>query len=267
MRSLLLCCMRKFFCFLFLFICSLIQAQEKPILISGQILVEDAPLSDVHIINKTSELGTITNDNGFFEIPAKKGDVFIISHINLEIQQYEVTQKNITDKKVVIALENKTYLLNEIVIGNTKGIFHVDKDIMPHNLPIVNAKTLKLPYAESEEVKKEKLLKIASGLAIGLGGVLNALNGNNKREKQLEELKLEDHNLSTIRKHFTDGFFVHQLNIKKEHINLFLNKNITSGIVQLYRKNKFLELTTVLLENSKTFPQKNTTQKTNVSLK
>lgn len=263
----------KNICFYLLFFTIyLINAQENPIVIMGEILVNEKPLNDVHIINKTLELGTITNDDGYFEILANKGDVLIISHINLEIKEYTITNNDIQTGNITISLNNKTYVLNEIVIGNTKGIFHVDKDIMPHNLPIVNAKTLNLPYAESTEVKKEKLLKTGYGkslkpkISFNLDGILNTLSGNNKSIKEFRYIQLEDHNLTEIREKFTDGFFINQLNIKKEHINLFLNYNISSGIIQLFKKHKNLELTSVLLENSKTFSQKTQTSNSVISL-
>ncbi len=235
-------------------------SQEKPIIISGQVFVDSIPLNDVHIINKALEVGTITDDNGFFEIPVKKGDILIISHVSLNVKEHTITKENITTKKLKFSLDNKSYMLSEVVIGKTKGIFHIDKDIMPHNAPIVNAKTLNLPYANSKLPKKENLVSLKSGAAVNLNGLINALNGTTKREKKLKKLKLEDQNLLGIRTHFTDGFFTRQLKIKEGCINQFLNYSVASGIIQLYKKEKHLELTTVLLETSKTFTQKQNKQ-------
>lgn len=231
-------------------------SQEKPIIISGQVFVDSIPLNDVHIINKALEVGTITEDNGFFEILVKKGDALIISHISLNVKEHIITEENITSKKLRFSLDNKSYMLNEVVIGKTKGIFHVDKDIMTHNASVVNAKILNLPYANSKRPKKENLVSLKSGAAVNLAGLVNALNGNTKREKKLKKLKFEDQNLLGIREHFTDGFFTRQLKIKEGYINQFLNYSISSGIIQLYKKEKHLELTTVLLETSKTFSNK-----------
>lgn len=241
-----------FFIFISLTICS----QEKPIIISGQVFVDSIALSDVHIINKALEIGTITGDHGKFEILAKKGDVLIISHINLTIREHVVTSENITGKIINLSLSNKSYMLTEVVLGKTKGIFDVDKDIEQYKGPIVNAETLKLPYANSKRPKKENLVSFKSGAKVNLNGLINALNGNTKRKKQFKKLQLEDQNLVGIREHYTDGFFISQLKIEQDYINQFLNYSISSGIIQLYKKEKHLELTTVLLETSKTFTQK-----------
>ena len=45
-----------------------------------------------------------------------------------------------------------------------------------------------------------------------------------------------------------------QLNIKKESINLFIESCISNGVISLYRKDKFLELTSILIDNSKNSP-------------
>ncbi|WNW02539.1 hypothetical protein RRF68_03680 [Tenacibaculum sp. HL-MS23] len=91
-------------------------------------------------------------------------------------------------------------------------------------------------------------------MSVNLGGLVNALNGNTKQKKVFKKLKIEDENIIKIRKHFTDSFFIYQLKITKENINPFLEFCISKGIINLYRKDKFLELTTVLLDNSKNSP-------------
>lgn len=246
--------MKKIAFFLFILITSTIIAQNSPKIISGHIFIDSLPIQDVHLINKKLNLGTISDEQGRFEILANKGDVIIASHLNFEYKEYTITNDDIKSKKINIYLNSKTYLLDEVVLKKKKGIFDIDKDILINNAPIVNAKTLKLPYANSKKPKEDKTLKIESGLSIGIEGLVNALNGKNKQKKLLKKLKFEDKNLLRIRKHFTDGFFVQQLKIKKENINLFLENCISGGIINLYNKDKLLELTSVLIDNSKNSP-------------
>mgnify|MGYP007046324803 CR=1 FL=1 len=40
-------------------------------------MFEDKPIADVHIINKNTNIGTITNHNGVFEIPLKINEIDI----------------------------------------------------------------------------------------------------------------------------------------------------------------------------------------------
>lgn len=246
--------MKKIAFFLFLIITNTIVAQNTQKIISGRIYLDSIPVQDVHIINKKLEIGTVSNTNGKFEILASKNDILIISHLNIEFKEHTITHENIKTKKIKIFLDSKNYLLDEVVLEKKKGIFDVDKDILQHNAPIVNAKTLKLPYANSKKPDKDKTVEIESGLSVSVIGLINTLNGNIKRKKLLRKLKIEDKNIKKIRKHFTDGFFVQQLNIKKESINPFIEYCISKGIMNLYNKDKFLELTSVLIDNSKNSP-------------
>ncbi|WP_422091219.1 carboxypeptidase-like regulatory domain-containing protein [Tenacibaculum ovolyticum] len=241
--------------FLFLYLTTLIAiSQNNTKIVTGHIFLDSLAIEDVHIINKKLDIGAVSNKDGSFEILASKGDILIISHLNFEYKEHIITNDDLKSTNVNIHLNSKNYMLDEIVLKKKRSIFDVDKDILLHNAPIVNAKTLNLPYANSKKPKKEGTLKLESGVSVSISGLINAFNGKTKQKKILRKIKIEDKNLLQIRKHFTDGFFVYQLKIKKENINSFLEHCISKGIINLYHKNKLLELTTVLLDNSKNSP-------------
>ncbi len=246
--------MKKIAFILFTIITTTILSQNNQKIISGHIYLDSIPVQDVHIINKKLDIGTVSNENGKFEILASKNDILIISHLNIEFKEQTITDKNISTKKINIFLDSKNYMLDEVVLERKKGIFEIDKDILPHNGPIVNAKTLKLPYANSKKPDKDNTVEIESGLSVSVVGLINALNGKTKQKKLLRKLKAEDKNIKKIRQYFTDGFFVQQLKIKRESINPFIEHCISKGIMNLFYKEKLLELTSVLIDNSKNSP-------------
>ena len=225
--------MRNFLLILFTIFSCVVYAQNPPKIIKGTVFIDSIPTQDVHIINKKLAIGAISNENGQFEILVEENNILLISHLNLEYKEITVNKENIKAKNIVIYVDSKTHMLDDA--------------------PVVNAETLKLPYANVKP-KDDKTVKIESGVTIGLSGLVNALNGNNKKKKLLKKLKIEDQNIANIRKHYTDGFFIRQLKIKEEHINSFLESCISKGIINLYRKDKILELTSVLIENSKHSP-------------
>ena len=57
-----------------LFIISSVFGQEKRTLVTAKVLLESFPVSDVHIVNKNTNIGTITNNEGVFEIPMSIND-------------------------------------------------------------------------------------------------------------------------------------------------------------------------------------------------
>jgi len=210
--------------------------------------------SDVHIVNKNTNQGTISNVYGWFEIPVSIGDSLQFTHINLKAKQYIVTKENFSKRSIEIELEENTYALEGFTLEKPKSIFYIDPQTIR---PItVNAKTLNLPYANTKEKKDYSVVKFRSGAAVSLDNLINSFNGNNKRRKQLQKITKEDNVLSKIRKHFTDDFFITDLQIKEEHINPFLNYCHKKNIISYFNKNENITVTRILMRESKTFPQK-----------
>ena len=239
--------------FYFLFFCVLTYSQEKKNLIIGKVFFNEEAISDVHIVNKSSNQGTSSNDFGLFEIPVAIGDTLVFSHINLNEKEISITEEILNKELLKIHFEGKTYQLEEITLEKPKSIFYVDPEIMPPTT--VNAKTLNLPYANTIAKKDYAVLKFRSGGVVSLDNLFNALNGNNKRRKELQKITQEDKVLSQIRKHFTDDFFITDLNIKPENINPFLNYCYKKNIIYHYYKEELIKLTRILMLESRTFPQ------------
>jgi hypothetical protein len=89
-------------------------AQKKRILLKGKTVLDSLAINDVHIINKNTNIGTITTDDGFFEIPLKSGDTLLFSHLNLADKQVLITDKIIADKNFTIFLNEKIYTLSPL---------------------------------------------------------------------------------------------------------------------------------------------------------
>ena len=241
-----------------LFFCAFTYGQKKNQLITGQLFFDKEPVSDVHIVNKNTNNGTISNDYGLYEISASIGDVLEFSHLNFITEEIIVTEEILAQAIYKITLKLKTYELEEIVIEKQKGIFYVDPEIMTGPVVNVNAKTLNLPYANSKKKKDDGIVKLSSGAVVSLDNLIGALNGDNKRKKILKKISTEDKILSKIRKYYTDDFFITDLNIKPENINPFLNYCFKKNIITHYNEKDLLKLTSILMSESKSFPQDKT---------
>ena len=241
-----------------LFFCAFTYGQKKNQLITGQLFFDKEPVSDVHIVNKNTNKGTISNDYGLYEISASIGDVLEFSHLNFMTEEIIVTEEILAQAIYKITLKLKTYELEEIVIEKQKGIFYVDPEIMTGPAVIVNAETLNLPYANSKKKKDDGIVKLSSGAVVSLDNLIGALNGDNKRKKILKKISTEDKILSKIRKYYTDDFFITDLNIKPENINPFLNYCFKKNIITHYNEKDLLKLTSILMSESKSFPQDKT---------
>lgn len=233
-----------------------LNAQEKNTLILGKIILKDSIAKEIHVVNKQQHKGTITDNNGLFNITVKVGDTLFFSHIKLENKDIIITNITILQGKITVYLDEKTEILNEFVLEKKRSIFYQDPEIITYNGPVVNAKNLNLPYAESVAEKEKNILNFKSGAVVSLDNLINSFNGNNKRTMQLKKMSLEDIEIQKIRTFFTDSFFVVDLKIEKEYINLFLNDCLDKNIIRIFNEDNSLKLTKILISESKLFPKK-----------
>jgi len=248
---------------LFVGVSNLINSQEKKAMeIYGTISLDSIPLENVHVINKNTSIVVITNAKGAFKITTSETDTLFISHISIKNKEVRITKEMYVSRKIVLNIEAASYFLDEIVLKKRRSIFYVDPEIMPAYM--VNATTLKLPFTNMKKISRADSLDIRfkSGLSINLVGLLNSLNGNAKRAKQLKKLKITDSELLKIRKLFSDFFFEKQLGIQKPYINQFLNFCVTKNIISHFKKGNQLKLTEILIKESKIFPYKKMNEET-----
>lgn len=247
--------MKNYLLLLITFSCltSVVSQEKNNFEITGKIVIDSTSIENAHVINKTTLKGTITNKGGIFALPVKVGDTLFISHLNFEKKEIIITSKEEKNKSIVIKLESKSHVLSEVTLKKRRSIFYVDPQIMPEH--IVNATTLKLPYANVISKKNEKITALTfTSFSVDLDNLINFFNGKTKKAKELKEVKLIDNRLAAIRKKFTDYFFTNQLNIEKAYINQFLNYCLNSGVIKYYDKGNSLKLVEALIAKSKTFP-------------
>ena len=231
-------------------------SQEKREVINGEVKLASLPVHDVHIINLNTNIGTISNDLGIFNIPVKRGDSISISHLNLKNLTVIITKKNTDSLTLNITLAEEITTLNAFTLERPRGIFEQDKDILLYAGPTVNAQTLKLPYANTKISTDDAVFKIQSGAVVSLSNLVSVLDGSKKRAKALEKLSFEDAQLKKIRNFFTDDFFMTDLQIQEEYINSFLNFCVKKNIIRFFNKKDNLRLTKILLRESNLFPHK-----------
>lgn len=195
--------MKKFLIFLLL-VSSLMSAQKERVQIQGT-LNSDArePLQGITVFNNAALEGTITNKDGNFFIYARVGDKLSFQAVQFEPFSLTITEKVITDKKVVISLNEGVNQLDEVVIDdgfmriNVKKITYVDTkvdEVSEFNKNtravdrIENTFSDRIRQPEEYAIRNEafnqnmprfNMVNIIGGLAmLALGTTMNALNAN-----------------------------------------------------------------------------------------
>lgn len=261
-------------------------SQENRVTINGQIQSEEIELQDIHIINKNSGQGTISKANGRFEIDAKLNDTLILTGIQFYSKEVEITSKIIHQKMLETSLFLKINELREIELKqhNLDGTLLSDSKKVPDSISRVNPGllnpaawdvnfTIVYDYDNVDRKKPPDASKLTNpNIPVGVDiiGLVKfitepIINEIKKNRKGKRDIKYTDNLYQTAVKdakenlhiEFGDLFFTNTLKIPILQIDSYINHCETFGIVDLYAKNKKMEVLDILLRESENYKRYN----------
>ncbi|QLE01924.1 carboxypeptidase-like regulatory domain-containing protein [Galbibacter sp. BG1] len=96
---------------------------------------DDAPIDNVHVLNLNQVIGTITDQNGEFTIPARVNDTLYFSYIGFKEIKVRVTNDMLKFQNTKIGLTELAYALEEIVVKpfQLTGYLEIDAKNIPIN--------------------------------------------------------------------------------------------------------------------------------------
>jgi hypothetical protein len=248
---------KKLLFLILLFITYISFGQTKRVTIHGTILSDSISLENIHVINKNSQKGTITNKYGEFKIPAKENDTLIFSAIQFEYKEHIVSTKELNLKKIVLKLAPKINSLEEVIVNNHDLSGFLKNDLENTKLKNqVDEYSLNLPNVGKAPVTEVDFINRKINY-YSKGGSLDKLygwvSGKKKELKKLRSLEADSLILLKIRELVTDKYLTETLNIKKEDIHAFIEYCKSKEIIKLFQQNRKNEVIDIITEESKTF--------------
>jgi|FLOH01.1.fsa_nt_gi hypothetical protein len=259
------------------------QAQIARLSLVGKVSNDYESVESIHILNKNTKKGTISNSYGMFKIPVKENDTLVFDGIQFKKKEIVITIEILKSKTLEVTLVQNVNQLDEIEIKN-------------HNLSgdlLTDAKNVKKPVSQVgngalnfgnidfnvvDDIDAIDRLKPpdpfvnsraqfqGGGNILGLLGfvlspIANEIDkiGQLKRKRKQAKKTYAKKALTVpdeIRADFGDAFFVEKLKIPTENIEWFINYCKPKGIVGLYMSNKKIELIAVLMVESKEYRDK-----------
>ena len=128
--------------FILIIFSQLFYAQERVV----GVIENDAdskPISNVHVINLNSVVGTISNKEGVFEIDANVNDTLFFSYLGFKSIKVRVTNDLIRFKNTKIKLTELAYALEEVIVTPYKLTGYLEIDAK--NVPISNSYRYSIP--------------------------------------------------------------------------------------------------------------------------
>lgn len=250
--------MNQLFPILLLLFGFLSQAQEKRMLILGEIRNDSLPVENAHVINLNSQKGSITNASGHFKINVAEKDTLMISDIQYRQQIVIINQDHLLNKFIGINLQEMTNELDEVLVRQFEDM---SEEL---GLPNAGKKPLnKLERNLNHYSQKSTPIVILQALLFKPGGIddiYNIVSGNRKRDRKLKQLIDEDRNharkmqyVMQMKEYFKVDFFVNSIQLQEDQIDSFILFCLPKGIGPLYDDGRLIEVIDIFLKSKEAF--------------
>ena len=242
----------KAFIFIMILFNTIAYSQESKITVNGTIKSDGADLESIHIVNKNTKIGTITNAEGNFTIEVKEKDTLIVTGVQFYYVEVPITNQHVKTKKITIDLIQKMNELEEVEIthnltgnmvidGNSVKVEkHVKGDALNFSKIDLDLVGVKMDHKSRSRTSSDNqlmpnmnpdLLAIASLLLKPIGKI-GATKRNIKKYERLHNNKVLEAP-EKIRTDFGDTFFTETLKIPAHHIDEFITYCVPKGVAQL----------------------------------
>lgn len=228
-------------------------AQEE-VLLKGRLRSEDSTGIDrVNVLNMTHKYGTVTNDNGEFEMPVYLGDTILFSAIQYKNIEIYISDSMLAKAYIEQVMEFENITLQDIIL--TDGFSMLDTT--PHTFGEID---MGLPF-NTVPVKKNYSDRRESYLTSKLSSsVISALTGDLKKLRKIQEVEEQIAITEEVKGIFDDEFYK-GLDIPKTNIynfiDFYLPKAKSKGLL---RRHKTYELIAFIKTQAPLFIEKQTIQ-------
>ena len=167
-------------------------------------------IENIHVINKTAQVFTVTNSKGEFTISASLNDSLMFTSVQHKTKNIIIDATIFSTKTVTVKLEELVNQLDEVTVGKIlTGDLNSDINSTEGDPPI-NFYDVGIPgYTGKIATQSERRLNEATtgGGIIPLNPILNAISGRTKMLKQQVKLEEKDNLLRQIKTSLSEDFF------------------------------------------------------------
>ena len=256
--------------FFFLLFFQLTFSQEKRVEINGIVVNQSTKgILNSHIVNLSTNEGTVSDDEGKFTIKVKKGDWIQISNIQFHSKKLRITNGSFKARFLRIFLLPIMNQLEEVVLKKKmKGVLSLDrinvqkdtiadqmKSIVDYIMGIGFDNIMKMGIGKDERHLAKPT--VTPGQLPGFKGVGGSATipyaDLKKKRADRKFISFKERFPLELIKIFGEHFFFERLKIPKDKYYHFIEYCTPLGIEQLYRNKKHLDVLKTLLKAGKSY--------------
>jgi hypothetical protein len=193
--------------------------------LEGKVQSKDGDVAGTHVLNTTTQRATITDDKGYFSIPAHLYDTIVFSAVQYKRKEIVVTASILNSKFITVPLEDALTELEEVVVTPYNLTGNLMRDTKRIDIdPVVTASTLGLPnaYVMVPTKVERELYAATANPFMSFDPLINAITGYTKRLKE----RLANDNLyartQRVRDMYADSLFRIHFKISEGKIDDFM---------------------------------------------
>ncbi|MCJ7465407.1 MAG: carboxypeptidase-like regulatory domain-containing protein [Maribacter sp.] len=193
--------------------------------LQGKVQSKDGDVAGTHVLNTTSRRATITDEKGYFSIPAHLYDTIVFSAVQYKRKEIVVTASILNSKFITVPLQDALTELEEVVVTpyNLTGSLMRDTKRIEID-PVVTASTLGLPnaYVMVPTKVERELYAATANPFMSFDPLINAITGYTKMLK--EQLARDNLYARTqrVRDMYADSLFRIHFKISEAEIDDFM---------------------------------------------
>ncbi len=213
--------------------CAFMYGQRTVTKLEGRVYNVSNDVSAVHVSNLTKNRGTITDENGFFEISVSMMDTLVFSAVQFKKKELIITQKVLDSPLFLVAMEEALTELNEVVVMPYSLSGELEKDIGKLAIdPVITSSTEGLANAFVKPLTQSQRKLYAArtwdakfyviAFTMKLDPLFNYFSGRTKRLNQKVAREARSKWIEEVRGFYPDSIYVQELKIPKANVGDFI---------------------------------------------
>jgi len=238
------------------------------VFLQGQVVdnSDKEPLKGAHLFNLNSVVGTVTDDDGKFELITTTNDTIYISYLGFQSIKLKITNDLLKGNELVIELNEKTEQMKEIVVKSHKliGVLEIDAKNVPKD-KYSRIHIVGLPQTYEVGTRSPKTYTSPfDALFKPIDFVYNMFGKKPNQLKKLKKLRSEDNLREMLEGKFNRELMMEYLDMDAQELTDLLNEcNYSDYFIESASDLQLIEAVLLCYENYKAI-KKGSTIKENI---
>ena len=228
---------------------------NKTVTLKGQIIDNDdkSPLAGAHLFNLNTVIGSISNNEGYFNIETQVNDTLYISYLGHQSIKLKITNDLLKGNELVIELHEKTEQFDEVVVRSNKliGVLEIDaKNVPVDKYARIHINGVNQTYEVGRQ--RQNFSSPVDAVFQPIDFVYNKLGKNPKQLKKIKKLRDDDALRTMLEDKFNRELMMEYLDMDASELNDLLNEcNYSDYFIKQASDLQLIEAVLLCYENYK----------------